>query len=379
MIKLKNLNTKKIIFEIMLLFLVFFTLFIPNEYSKEVLTIFLFIYTVISFTFFKKVKKFSLNNKKVFIQMLVFALIYVIGYYFIGIYSGFYKNPMVANIKIEIKYLIITTLIIVLSELIRYILISSKEKHSLILIVVSMIIIDVILYAQIYDLTKLDDLLAMLGLIIFASIAENLFYNYICIQFGYKPVIIYRFITILYAYVIPILPEMHTYFKAIIRIVYPYFIYLFLDNIYSSNDEIISRTTKTKKIVSSISVIIIGLILASIISCKFYIGAIAIGSDSMKRTIDKGDAVIYVKYTNQNLRIGDIIIFKKNNIKLIHRIIKIENVNNELRFTTKGDNNSTEDQGYITSIDIMGISKVKLKYIGYPSILLGEFFNSIKK
>lgn len=372
-------NSKKIAFELIFLSLVFFTLFVPNKYSKEVLALLLFICTIISFKLFKKIGTFSINNKKILIQITAFACIYVIGLYFIGVYSNFYKNPVVSDIKVELKYSITSAIIVILSELIRYTLITKKDKISATIVTASLVLIDINLYAQMYDITVLDDFLAVLGIVLFASVAENLLFNYISVRFCYKPVIIYRLITVLYMYLVPILPEIHTYFKAVIRIIYPYLIFLFLENVYESKKTITNRITKSKKIISSLSVIFIGVMLTLLVSCKFYVGIIAIGSNSMKGAIDKGDAVIFTKCEEQELKIGDVIVFKKNNINLIHRIVNIQNVNNELRFTTKGDNNNTEDQGYITDVDIIGISRLRLKYIGYPSILLGEFFDSIRK
>lgn len=379
MIKILNLDIKKLVFGLILLSLVFFTLFVPSNYSKEILVLILFISTIVSLTFFKKAKTFSTDEKKVVIQMTVFACIYVMGLYLIGIYSGFYKNPVVSNIKIELKYVILSAIIIVLSEIIRYALVSKKDKYSTTIVTTAIIIIDIILYAQIYDITNLNDFLTVLGLVVFASIAENLLFNYTCIRFGYKPIIIYRLITVLYAYIIPILPEIYTYFKSIIRIIFPYLVFLFIENIYASKKIIVNRLTKTKKIISSLSIILLGILLTMLISCKFYIGMISVGSNSMKNSINKGDAVVFTKYTDQELKVGDIIIFNKNNINVIHRIINIEDVNNEIRYTTKGDNNNTKDLGYITDSDIIGISKLRLRYIGYPSILLMDFFNSIKK
>lgn len=217
------------------------------------------------------------------------------------------------------------------------------------------------------------------GLVIFASVAENLLFCYVSLRFGYKPVIIYRLITVLFTYIIPILPEIYAYYKAILRMSYPYIVFLFLENIYAPKKVIIARSTRSKRTFVAICVIAAGVLVALLVSCEFTVGIIAIGSNSMRPEIQKGDAIVFVKYTDQQLQRGDIVVFYKNNMKLVHRIIDIENVNNEFRYTTKGDNNEVPDSGYITSNVIIGISKARIKYIGYPSILLGEMFNIIKK
>ena len=50
-------------------------------------------------------------------------------------------------------------------------------------------------------------------------------------------------------------------------------------------------------------------------------------------------------------------------------------VNGEKRYTTKGDANDDIDDGYITNEDIVGISKFRIAYIGYPSVWLHDMFS----
>ena len=69
-----------------------------------------------------------------------------------------------------------------------------------------------------------------------------------------------------------------------------------------------------------------------------------------------------------------IIIFDYNNIKVVHRVIKIINVNGVNRYYTKGDANKEQDDGYITEKDINGLVKVKIKYIGYPTLRIRKLF-----
>lgn len=161
---IRNLNIKKLVFELILLFLVFFTLFVPNKYSKEVLAGVILVYSVISFILFKKASIFSADSRKVSIQLLVLAVIYVAINYLVGIYSGFYKNPIITNVSVQIKHIVLSTIIVIASEIVRYIFISKKEKLSLVLVLISLVIVDIILYAQMYDITRLDDFLALLRL-----------------------------------------------------------------------------------------------------------------------------------------------------------------------------------------------------------------------
>ena len=53
-------------------------------------------------------------------------------------------------------------------------------------------------------------------------------------------------------------------------------------------------------------------------------------------------------------------------------MVKIENVGGEFRYYTKGDANATIDSGYRTEADIIGLTDLKIAYIGYPTLWLRE-------
>ena len=64
-----------------------------------------------------------------------------------------------------------------------------------------------------------------------------------------------------------------------------------------------------------------------------------------------------------------------NNVKIVHRVVEKVNVNGEIRYFTKGDINKEYDPGYRTKKDIIGIKKLKIKYVGIPTLWLHELFN----
>ena len=72
-------------------------------------------------------------------------------------------------------------------------------------------------------------------------------------------------------------------------------------------------------------------------------------SGSMKDEINSGDLVLTKECNVDDLKKGDIISFKEDEIVITHRIIDITENNGEKRFITKGDNNENEDPGYVSS------------------------------
>lgn len=369
-----NVKVKLYLLNFFLFFLLFFTLFEPNIISKIGLAIILSIYTFICYRLIKNHKTVSIYSKQVNFLFLLLALIYLIGFYCIGIFSGFYKSTIQFSLWSIINYITPITIIIICSEFIRFKYVFEKEKILKVTNFISLVLIVLFLYSTSYNLNNLNDFLIVIGFILFSSISYNLLYNYLSIRYGIKGIIIYKLITSLYIYIIPITPNLYIYFKTIIRIVYPYLIYLIVDNTYERKFKVVNKKDR-KNILIYIIFLTFMVLTTMLISCKFKYGMIVIGSGSMTGTLNKGDAVIYKRFENQTLSKGQIIIFTKDDIKIIHRIIDIKVVNSQMRYYTKGDNNVAPDDFYVTDEDVVGIVEKRIMFIGYPSVLLKEMFN----
>ena len=96
----------------------------------------------------------------------------------------------------------------------------------------------------------------------------------------------------------------------------------------------------------------------------------------MTGEINKGDAIIYDSKDKNPIEIGDVVVFMKNDVRVVHRVIDIEVVDGVTRYYTKGDANNTPDDGFITSRDIVGTTGFKISYLGYPTLWIQEIFTS---
>jgi signal peptidase len=92
----------------------------------------------------------------------------------------------------------------------------------------------------------------------------------------------------------------------------------------------------------------------------------------MSHTLEKGD-LIFFKQTDKVDK-DDVIVFKSDDIRIVHRIVAVKNINNEVRYYTKGDANMKQDDGYITKDKLMGKVLFKIKYLGRPTLWLNEAF-----
>ena len=273
-----------------------------------------------------------------------------------------------------LRYIIPLSIIIISSEIIRNVFLSQKTRLSKVLSFIALVLVDLIVYTNIYDIVTLTGFLNIVGFVLFASIACNLLYNYIGIRFGTRSIIVYRLITVLYAYIIPVIPNVYIFFRSFLRMIYPYAIYMVLEYTYAKSNFAIAHKDKQKSIMSTSILLVVTTLIIMLVSCQFKYGILVIGSSSMTGYVDKGDAIIYQRYDGKVINENEVIVFLKDNIKVIHRVVDVRVVNNEYRYYTKGDANMMRDDGYVTADDIIGTTGLRIKYIGYPSLWLRDIF-----
>jgi signal peptidase len=201
-------------------------------------------------------------------------------------------------------------------------------------------------------------------------IVQNIILSYLSYNIGYQPVFIYRIIKDILFYILPVIPNLGNYLTCMIGLCLPIVIYL-----YTSRRLEMYENGIKKKFNSSdfnvfdliISVFIIVLII--LISRAFPVYILGIGTESMTGAINKGDAVIvYKENQEENIRVGDVIVFEKSNKTIVHRVVEIENIDGVLHYSTQGDANNTKDNVDLIFENIEGKVKFKIPYIAYPSI-----------
>lgn len=377
---MKKSEIKIYVLELLLIMILFFAFFTKNIITRNVLSVFLLIYMIIVCLCLKKRTVFSMYKKQVTFMMVVFALLYLGLYYLLGLFSGFKMAKILLSIKTIVTIIFPLMVIIISSEVIRTIFLAQrilfmKKNISVIFTFISMFLIDLVIYINIYDLYSLEDFWEVLGHVVFASLSCNLLYNYISSRFGSVGIVIYRLIIGLYVYVIPIVPDIYIFFNSFFRMLYPYLIYIIIENKYTEIDFVISYGEKRKKFIINIIMIIVMTLIIMLVSCQFKYGILVVGSGSMKNTINIGDAIIYKSYNGEVIDKGQVIVFNYNGIQTIHRVIDIKNFNGEYRFYTKGDANARMDNSYRTSDEIDGLVVLKVKYIGYPTLWVHKLFS----
>jgi signal peptidase len=101
---------------------------------------------------------------------------------------------------------------------------------------------------------------------------------------------------------------------------------------------------------------------------------VVVTSGSMVPTLQRGDLLVLQGRAEENIAVGDIIVFTApgHDAPIVHRVNSIEEVDGEIRYYTKGENNNYIDSGYRTYNDIIGVYVLKIPYLGHVSLFLKQ-------
>jgi len=371
---LKKDKFRVYVLEFILLAILSFTLFVSNIYSRIILAVIFTVCSAATWFFLKKRKVESIHARKVTMLLTFFGIIYLIAFYLMGMYFGFNNSLIKFSSWSLLNYIIPTAVIIISSELMRNVLLAQKGKISNALTFFIMVMIDMVVFVDLYNVSGFTEVREIIGFTVFGSIASNLLFNYTSNRYGFVGNIIYRLLTVLYVYIIPFIPDMHMFLRAILRMVYPYLIFQVLEYTFANKEKTIARENKRKRIVGYVVTGIVITLGAMLISCQFRYGLMVIATGSMTGSINVGDAIVFEQYESvtEPLNVGEIVMFDKDGLPTVHRIIAIKNVNGEIRYTTKGDANKQEDEGYITDSDVKGVCKFRIPFMGYPTLWLSQ-------
>ena len=96
---------------------------------------------------------------------------------------------------------------------------------------------------------------------------------------------------------------------------------------------------------------------------------------SLKNGFDKGDIMVLMGKKIENIKLGDVIVFRSSKRDpIIHRIVKKSTIEDTYYFQTKGDNNRDSirspqlDETSITEDEIIGKAVVRIPLLGYIKI-----------
>ena len=349
-----------------------------NQYWITGILLLLIFLTALLLGFDRSKKRFE---KDIILILLISCITYYVILYLSGLFFGFNYNVYNLNLISIIKNILPTIFMIILCEVCRF-MINTKIKENRFLLCLSFVfffLVDTSIVFSKIHFHELATYIDSISLYIIPSISKNVLLTYLTTKSSYKTQITYRLIKEIPIFLVPIVPNLGNYLQAICELSIPVIVLILINNFYKKlpiNQENI-KSRKSHKLLYVCTLLVLGVVI-SLTSGLFSHQAIVIASGSMQPHLDRGDVVIVKKLKEEekrDLNIGDILVFKREDKIIVHRIYKKYDSGNEVFFETKGDHNDNPD-GYLIEVsDIVGTTHIKIKYIGLPTVYLYDLFN----
>lgn len=368
------------IFELLIFIFIIAYRFVILKYTESIADIVLVIVWLLFFLGFYKffgIRKDNSLIKKPTTQIIIIGiLLFVLIGYSSGIIFGFLKNSHALNIISIIKNIYPLIFMIIFQELIRFIVAKRNQPISLVILTILFVLMDFVLTYNASNITSSAKLFVYITNTILPSLARNILCSYLALKVSFIPGLILRLFFNLHIYILPIFPDYGYYISSMVGILLPYALYLAVAKLIESSEKekvpVINRLTWY----INIPLLLIIVFMLMLTTGLFKYQMIVIGSGSMEPYVYVGDTVIFEHLEEKDIiNENDIIVFIKDNVRVVHRVIKIETINNKRYYQTKGDNNNTNDDYILTDKDIIGKVKLRIKGIGMPSIWFQELIS----
>ena len=346
---------------ILLVYSVFHKIYITRniiEYSESITACFTLLFAFLSMKLLGFQKSGNSKLKQNITNMIIiFIAIYFALLFIFGISKGYTSSVYFKSFE----SLLFNSIIIITLELFRYIIIrANSDKKYLATITTIIITIFEILYFKNTNLISI--------------VSRNILMSYLAYNIGFTPLIIFRLCMDIFKLAIPIMPNISEYIYSFLYVGVSLISYLYASR--KVNKFIISKEKNKKNTLFDISFVAFIIVVICLVSQMFPYCVIGIGSGSMEPELHVGDAVFVHKISDSSMiREGQIIVYEVENIKVIHRVVKVINDNNITYYKTKGDANNSIDDIKLTIDNIYGVVEFKIPFIAKPTIYLSKFLN----
>lgn len=321
-------------------------------------------------------------RKEIVFCSVVAGISYIMVYLVSGLFVTFGTNPYVTDFSGFLTNVWITGTIFFSREYIRYKLINNvydKDKFFIgFLVVLSFSILEFNIINFLRSEVNLYDIFEKITSIFLPIFIKNIVFTYIVANDNQTAPLIYETITYAFIWICPIFPKVPWIMVACIDMIIPI---LFL--LYVMYEKTKTQRYKSKSMIeASDPSFVIPVCILVVLGIWFALGIfpikpVSIATGSMQPIIEIGDIAIIKKCEPQEVEVGDIIEYAYKETTVVHRVIEIDKEFDSYYFTTKGDNNGSKDADVVTESQVIGKYMFRIKYLGYPSIMLKLMRNDI--
>ncbi len=191
------------------------------------------------------------------------------------------------------------------------------------------------------------------GGIFLPAFAENILASYLVYLAGPLPSLIFRAVLLAFQRFSPVLPDLNWLLHGFISIFVLASSLSLLEQLYRS-EVARDRSREKESYLGWIAASIVSVVLIWFAVGVFDIFPTVVVTGSMSPYIKAGDIVIVQKTSPAEITVDDVIQFREENMKVIHRVVSLHEENSSFLFVTKGDANEREDAAPVAGDQIMG-------------------------
>ena len=310
---------------------------------------------------------------------LSFAVVYIITTVLAGLIDALGKSPYNHSLKGILTNIVFVGTALIGREFIRSYVVNSftkKESYKVFILIALLMTFTSISFKRYIDISSFSDLVKFIAQYVGPEFSQNLFACYLVYLGGPVASITYIGTIQGFHWLSPILPDLKWITVALIGILAPMSFMMALQTIYTKASKQLKVKDKNEESPVSwiiTSILSIGIIWFAVGVFPIYPSVIATGS--MEPMIKPGDVILVKKVVDMeginNLKIDDVIQFKRDSILITHRIMDVRNDDEEgLGFRTKGDNNSSADSEIVKPEDVKGTIVYTVPKIGWLTLLI---------
>lgn len=306
--------------------------------------------------------------------------LYVIG----GLLSGFGKNPASITPFGITENLFFVGLMLVGMEMSRAWLVTRLGKRHSFLALALVALVYTFISIPLSQIISFKMQIQSANLVIsswFPLLAENLIASLLVMLAGARVSLAYRGLLAAFWWFCPILPNLNWSLKGLIGTGVPILGMIAVSSFYSAHAKRGKSQRRVKKASFPTGWIVTALVCVVIV--WFTVGVFpfqpsVVPTGSMIPVVYPGDVVIVAKTQGSNVRLDDIIEYRntKENINIVHRVIKIQEKESQRFFITKGDNNNAPDIAPVPEQNVIGKVILIIPKVGWISIMIKNLFTS---
>lgn len=325
---------------------------------------------------FPKAKPAGKLRLKVVLKWMAFIVscIYIFLMMLGGIAHGFGKSPYdhsLLGIVVNLSYVLSG---LAGRESVRSYLVNNhkSKRHSLVIAAITVFItLSNLPLIPLQSIETRLDIVSYLGGTVLPELSNNILASYLVFLGGPILSIIYLGLQQSFYWLFPILPNLSWVTKGLIGTLCPTFALMFFQYFYNVEAKLAKRDKKEESPLGWVLTSIISIAIVWFSVGVFPIRPYVIVTGSMEPMIYAGDMVLIKRIAPEEIRIGDVIQYKSENVFIFHRVIEmVHDKKKGTLYRAKGDNNTIADMELIKPEDIYGRVIYTIPKIGWPTMIM---------